>query len=78
MSIRGLLNSTMGCRGHNGRPRQAAGGRSHRAFPPASSPGATHHVVLLGGRVVLPQPAEGVLHVPFDHLPAVGGRTPAG
>lgn len=40
-------------------------------------PGPTHHVVLLGGRVVFPEPAEGVLYVPLDHLPAVGGGTPA-
>lgn len=40
-------------------------------------PRATHHVVLLGGRVVLPQPAEGILHVPLDHLPAVRRRAPA-
>lgn len=44
---------------------------------PGLLPGATHHVVLLGGGVVLPQPAEGVLHVPLDHLPAVGRGTPA-
>lgn len=28
--------------------------------------------------MVLPKPAEGVFHVPFDHLPAIRGCTPAG
>jgi hypothetical protein len=28
--------------------------------------------------VLFPQPAEGVLHVPFDHFSAVRGCTPAG
>ena len=82
MSIKGLLKCTgTGCCGAPpglGRQSGLLGGSNPRAFPRASFPGATHHVVLLRGRVVLPQPAEGVLHVPFDHLPAVGGRTPAG
>lgn len=48
--------------------RHEAGFLEAVALPPK----AAHHVVLLGGRrVVLPQPAEGILHIPLDHLPAV-------